>query len=180
MPNLFCELQFQVYYTWLDKPYQQFMQNILYNLEPVKYNQFFTIALETEEFGQVTFIQNGTVKIGFELMKTQHFVLKKEHSCVVGAYGLSFNQRSKFIFRIFSKQATGYFIRRENWQSILSDKPEIAIIWLQNIIFDYVLNLRIKIFNARKLLIKKFEKRNDHNILLMNQSKECVSKQMIY
>lgn len=140
-------------------------------MEPIKYDKNFTIANETDEFGQVTFIQKGSVKIGFEFQKMKKFVLKKENHCVVGAYGLTFNQRSRFIYRISSKQAKGYFIRRAAWHSILKKKPDIAVILIHNIIQDYVLNIRTKVYYARNQIIKRYEQRNDHDMILVNTDK---------
>ena len=37
-PGLFSKINYHVYYTWMDKPYQQFMESILFNLEPIRYN----------------------------------------------------------------------------------------------------------------------------------------------
>lgn len=114
-PSLFSKINYHVYFTWMDKPYQRFMQSILFSLEPIRYEQWHVIHYETDEPGQVTFIQKGTIKIGFEFMKDPTFVIKKENHSVLAAYPVTFNQRCRFIYKVFSKEARGYFIRREIW-----------------------------------------------------------------
>lgn len=80
---------------------------------------------ELDEFGEITFIQHGTIGIGFEVNRKHQFVIKHENKSVVGAFGITFGQRSRYIIKTFTK-VSGYFIRKEQWMSILGEKPEIT------------------------------------------------------
>lgn len=113
------------YYTWNDEPYRQFMSNLLRFLEPCRYQTYHNIIRELDEIGEITFIDQGTVGIGFEINKKAQFVIKHENKCVVGAFGITFGQRSQYIYKTFTR-VQGYFIRKVNWMDILKEKPEIS------------------------------------------------------
>lgn len=45
------------------------MHSILLQLEPCQYPKYATIVGELDEFGEITFIDNGIIGIGFEINK---------------------------------------------------------------------------------------------------------------
>ena len=118
---------------------------------------------------ELTFIQNGTIKIGFEFMQQQKFAIKKVNSAIVGAYPVTFNQRSRFIYRVFSKQAFGYFIRRLAWIEILQSRPDVTSILISKIIFEYMMNFRPKMIRARNEVVQQMMRRNDHDMIMMTK-----------
>jgi hypothetical protein len=126
------------------------MRSILQSLEPIEYKKGEYIAQELDEFGEVTFIQNGSVAIGFEINKVKQFCLRPNlmNCVVVGGYGVTFNQRSTFIY-LAAYKCKGYFIRKANWMKILEDNPDISKQIRQNILIDFIVNIRSKV-NVQK------------------------------
>jgi len=52
--------------------------------------------------------------VGYEINKQPKIVLYYREGCVVGAYGVSFNLRSNFIYTSLT-DTHGYFIRKSRW-----------------------------------------------------------------
>ena len=94
------------------------MFDVLLNLEPCSYNNRETLFTELDEFNEIIFIDTGVIGIGYELNKQRKFILRYDNGYILGAYGLTYSQRSRFIYKCFSN-ASGYFIRREKWFAIL-------------------------------------------------------------
>ena len=132
------------HYTWADQSYKEFIMSFLLKLEPFCYPPFYHIVYVLDEYNDVTFVQEGAVDIGFEFNKKQNFVVRKEKGCVVGAFGITFYRRSRYIYRSNNKQVTGYFIRKEAWLNILDQKESLAKNLKQNILSDYIMNIRVK------------------------------------
>ena len=65
----------------------------------------------------------------------------------------------------------GYFIRKEGWMQILSEKPEISRILKQNVLIDYIMNIRSKAQYGRKLIMQQFQNRVDHQLYMINEDK---------
>ena len=127
--------------------------SILLKLEPVQYQPFFTIVSELDEYNEICFIMRGIIDIGFEINKKQKFVIKKENGCVIGAFGISYHKRSHYIYRTNKHYAQGYFVRKEDWLDILQKNPTLIHNLLQNILFDYIMNIRVKAQFGRKKLL---------------------------
>ena len=84
----------RLFYTWNDPVYRDFMIDVLTNLEPIFANENTILYNELDEFGEIIFVQKGIVSIGYELNKTKKMATKYTDHCVIGAYGVTFNQRS--------------------------------------------------------------------------------------
>jgi len=106
------------FYTWNDEIYRDFMINLLLNLEPYMENKNVQIIKELEEFSQIIFIQKGKVAVGFEINRQKSYCLMFKDKCIIGAYGLTWNQRAAFNYTSFTF-VSGFFIRKKNWEDIL-------------------------------------------------------------
>jgi len=98
------------------------MHDILANIEPCFFKKNEVIFAELDEFNCVVFIDSGTTGVGFEINKKTRFCLRYDNCAIYGAFGVTFRQRSKFVYKCFSK-CTGQFIRAENWHNILESRP---------------------------------------------------------
>ena len=58
-----------VYYTWVDQNYREFMNKLLTNLEPRRDAKHSILVDELDEFNEISFINNGEVVIGYEINK---------------------------------------------------------------------------------------------------------------
>ena len=54
-------------YTWKDIEYRNFMIAVLSKLEPIFYKKGTKIYNELDEFGEINFISNGDVSVGFKI-----------------------------------------------------------------------------------------------------------------
>ena len=109
----------RLFYTWNDSIYRDFMIEVLTNLEPICAKENTILYNELDEFGEIIFVQKGIVSIGYELNKMRKMSLKYIDHCVIGAYGVTFNLRSQFVY-MASTQINGYFIRKSMWYMILN------------------------------------------------------------
>lgn len=159
------------YFNWSHQSYREFMTEVLKHLEPCHYARCHIVYNELDEFGEVIFIDRGTIMIGLEINKAKKFVIKLDNQCAIGAFGLTFNQRSRYIYKTVNEQAHGYYIRKEHWINMMSDYEEITSALKKNILMDYFMNIRVKMEFSRKLLISKFNKRKDHNSIVTNDLK---------
>lgn len=92
-------------------------------LEPIHFEKGQLLFDEMEEVSEIFIMMRGEIKIGFRLNHRQSFALKGD-DMLFGAYNMTFNKRSMFVFRISSKckENNGYFIRKSNWNSLINDK----------------------------------------------------------
>ena len=75
------------------------MIDMLSSLEPRREAANVVIYDELDEVNEVIFINQGTYEIGFEMNRIQNFVLRYKDSNVIGAYGVTFNQRTLFVYK---------------------------------------------------------------------------------
>ena len=54
---------------------------------------------ELDEVNEVIFFNTGSVDIGFEINHFKQFVLRLSKDIIIGAFNLSFNKRTKFIYK---------------------------------------------------------------------------------
>jgi len=57
----------------------------------------------------------------------------------------------------------GYFIRRENWLSILEENKEIGYLMQRNILIEYFVKVRGKMCAFKRVDLEKFISRHDYN-----------------
>lgn len=130
------------FYSWEDQAYRNFMIDLLAFLEPRKEMKNVVLVDELDEFNEVLFFTTGEYEVGFEINRIVTFVLR--YSCtqkdttslndkedykrmgkVIGAYNLTFNKRSLFVYRTF-KECEGFSVKRNNWKILIEDHPEIS------------------------------------------------------
>lgn len=64
------------FFTWNDPEYREFMQDIFLALEPIKYYKGTRIVKELEEVGEINFISEGEVHVGFEINKQEIYTMR--------------------------------------------------------------------------------------------------------
>jgi hypothetical protein len=84
-------------YSWHDPEFNLFMNSIMQSLEPIKFEKNTIILNELDEVSEVTFIIGCQYHVGFSLNREMHFRLKMK--VAIGAYNLTFNKRSQYIFK---------------------------------------------------------------------------------
>ena len=142
------------FYTWKNKEYRNFMIAILSKLEPIFYNKGTKIYNELDEFGEINFITHGDVSVGFKINNFEQYPVKFKNRCVIGGFGVTFKQRSSFIYKATSN-CKGLFIRRGNWHDILNEQdPEICKNFKKNICIDFILKIKSKLDIHKKKAIK--------------------------
>ena len=87
------------------------MNRLLKNLNPIEHKKYTIIANELDEFNEITFCQTGSVLVGYELNHKRRYCLKLYNYFILGAYFLTFNKKSNYIYRANSN-VTGFFIRK--------------------------------------------------------------------
>lgn len=114
----FAGSRIKAYYTWNDQQYREFMLQVLTHLEP-RFEKKHTILIdELDEINEILFFSKGQVVVGYEINKQRWYCMRYIDRCVVGAYGLTFNQRSAFIYTALTN-CHGYSIRKINWLKLL-------------------------------------------------------------
>jgi hypothetical protein len=98
-------------YTIQDSDYRELMIGFLVSLEPSFEPAGYVIATELDEFGEVTFLTQGKVVIGYEINKIIKYELEHIDYSVIGAFGVTFKQRSAFIYQA-KTDIHSFFIRR--------------------------------------------------------------------
>lgn len=98
---------------------------MLSSLEPRREAANVVIYNELDEVNEVIFINQGTYEIGFEMNRIQTFVLRFKDSNVIGAYGVTFNKRTLFVYKTVTA-CQGFFIRRNAWRNLIKEHVEIS------------------------------------------------------
>jgi hypothetical protein len=62
----------------------------------------------------------GAFQVGYSINKKSMFRLKQA-KIDIGAYGMTFNKRSHYIFRT-ANDTDGFFIRKNNWFNLLKNE----------------------------------------------------------
>ena len=102
------------------------MIDMLSSLEPRREDGNVVIYDELDEVNEVIFINQGTYEIGFEMNRIQNFVLRFKDSNVIGAYGVTFNKRTLFVYKTVTT-CQGFFIRRNAWRRLMQEHVEISM-----------------------------------------------------
>ena len=112
-----------MYYTWEQDGYRKLMVNILNHLEPIKFESEYIILDELDESNYVVFLlQNEKVQyhIGYSVNK-QHIYKIKQQNQEIGAYGVTFDKKSNYIYKT-KQESEGFFIRRKHWKNVINDE----------------------------------------------------------
>lgn len=129
-----------------------------------------------EEVSEIFIMMRGEVKIGFRLNHRQSYALKGD-DMLFGAYNMTFNKRSLYVFRISAKckENNGYFIRRKNWHTLINDKSmmdenkklaELCDKLKAKLEKEYFKKLVKPMTIAKNKAMQKFRLRNDYDQIL--------------
>ena len=71
---------------------------MLQHLEPLKFIKKEHIHQEFDDVDEIYFVERGKVVIGYDINKTKKYCLQYTDKLVIGAYELSFNKKSNFVY----------------------------------------------------------------------------------
>ena len=149
------------FYSWNDKHYRDFIIATLATLEPVFYRSGTKIHKELDEFGEITFIYQGDVKVGFKINEMEKYAIRYRSKCIIAAFGVTFDNRSQYIYKA-TTSCQGFFIRKENWKKLLKEQDCVVVKLLKrSIMVDYMWNFRSKILVQKKKVLEHFKLRSD-------------------
>ena len=69
---------------------------------------------ELEDVNEVLFFNKGMYEIGYEFNGEPRFKIRYKNSNLIGAFNVTFNKKSQFIYRTVTL-CSGFFIRRRGW-----------------------------------------------------------------
>ena len=97
-------------------------------------------------------MNHGIIQIGYEINGEIHYVIQRNNGIVIGAYGITNNERSKHIYRC-KTEVEGYFIRKEQWLDALHQNSIIAKKIKSNLFTDnyFKINLKIQAHKAKSI-----------------------------
>ena len=136
------------------------MLDILKSLEPLRVPKDTILFNELEDINEVYFFIKGQCKIGYEINGITRMVITNRKPNGIGAYGLTFNKRSQFIYKT-SHNCKGYFIRKEHWKHIIDDNPLVSNELKGQILKEYERTVRSKINILKKRDVAQMSKRAD-------------------
>ena len=97
------------------------MEALLYHLEPRREEKNVVLQNELDEVNEAIFFEHGLIDIGFEINRKRHFVVRLSKDIQIGSYNITFDKRSKYIYKT-SQTCTGFSIRRINWNTVIMDE----------------------------------------------------------
>ena len=140
-------------------------------LEP-RFEKSKTVIIdELDEFNEIIFISKGTMLVGYEINKQKRYCIKYKNNCVIGGYGVTYNQRASFIYTSLT-DVSGYSVRKENWFELLNQNEEIANILKGSILMNYIMTIRGKVLVKKKRAIGEYYNRKDHQMILASEYKD--------
>lgn len=93
---------------------------------------------------------------------------------MIGAYACTFNKRSIFIYKTITN-CQGYFIRKLEWQNILSENSSIGSIIREEISEDFRVNIKARVLKEKQRDLAIWHSRADYDeILSISKKKEHV------
>ena len=150
----------QKFYTWEDTEYRDFMMQILTQLEPRLEKAQSILIEELDEVNEIFYVIKGQVDIGYELNKSKKYVIRYQDKTVIGGYNCTFNKKAIFVYKCRS-ECEGYTIRKKYWLDILEEFENIAVYVKHNVEQDYMMNIKEKVFKAKKQYMQKIQRRAD-------------------
>lgn len=157
----FRDYSIESYFTWSDTQYRDFMRQMLISLEPRYEARGTTLVDELDEMTELIFVDKGVIQVGYEINKQKNYCIRYKDYCVIGAYGINFNQRACFIYATVTSML-GYSIRKSNWHDLMKQSPEIEYYMKRNALVQYMTEIRSRVMVHKKRAIEEFNRRNDH------------------
>ena len=118
------------------------------------------IAYELENFGEISFCMTGQLVIGYEINNLKRYCIKYTDQFVLGAYELTFNKKSAYLYRATSF-IDGFFVRKGNWINLIQEYPNVGNCLKRNILLNYLLRVRIKINVHRERAMQMHKIKSD-------------------
>ena len=84
---------------------------MLSSLEPRFDERGNILVDELDEFQEVLFVMKGHILVGYECNKIKTYCIKYSYGCNVGAFGVTINQRSSYIY-LCATRIEGHAIRK--------------------------------------------------------------------
>ena len=151
--------------------------DVLRNLEPRFERAGTPIINELDEFGEIIFIQKGIILLGYEINKVRNHCIKMKDRCVIGAYGVTFNQRAVYIYYAHTN-VEGFFLRRKVWLDLMEEYDELSTVIRQHVLLDYLMNIRTKMNVLKNKDIQGIIDREDHQTILAVQEKQMNNQRI--
>lgn len=129
------------FYSWSNFEYQNFMIQVLQNLEPVQYSQGTFLFTELDDVNEVIFIGDGLYDVGYEINKQIHLKMRFPGKTVIGGFEACFDKRCLFIYKTYIT-CKGYIIRKQNWRKLEQDHPELYASIKRQALFNYIHKIR--------------------------------------
>jgi hypothetical protein len=150
------------------------MMEMLMKLEP-RYEPAGTILVdELDEMTEIIFVYEGDINVGYEINKQKKYCFKFKDKCVIGSYGINFDQRACFIYQASTKMQ-GYSIRKSNWHKLMEENSEIQFYMRRNALIQYMTEIRSKVMVHKKRAVDDFKKRNDHQMIAISEFKSDLT-----
>ena len=146
------------------------MMQLLSMLEPRREDKNVNIYNELDEVNEVYFFNHGDYDVGFEINRELYFVIRYKNSLsanIIGAYGVTFNKRSKFIYRTVTV-CEGFSVRKTNWKTLMDDEDNTIIAGhLKKLLKkDYTKTLFNKVNDEKTKILEKWQQRADFDAVL--------------
>ena len=116
---------------------------------------------EFDDVNEIFFVDSGKIVIGYDINKTKKYCLQYTDKLVVGAYEVSFNKKSNFVYTALT-ELHGYFIRKSKWFEALKIDSDLGTFIQRNIIMDYMTKIRVKVMVNKKKAFNEFIIRKDY------------------
>lgn len=149
---------------------------ILVRIEPVFIPQDTIIFRELEEISEVIFVLSGNVHVGFEVNRRTKFVVQFTDKALIGAFNCTFNKKTSFVYKSKS-DVSGYMIRKEPWQSLMSDHGQISEFFTENIEYSYKRDIKDRVMQEKHKYMKMLQNRaaGDENFIMLINKDERPS-----
>jgi hypothetical protein len=143
------------------------MEALLYHLEPRREEKDVILHNELDEVNEAIFFERGLVDIGFEINRKRHFVVRLTKDIQIGSYNITFDKRSRYIFKT-KKACTGFSIRRISWKTVIMDEDfQVIAQPLKKIIKkEYDQEILFRVNKEKQRLIDKWGDRKDYDAML--------------
>jgi len=153
------------FYSWKDAHYQNFMIEMLKQLEPVQIPSRETIHYELDEVNEILFIERGDYNIGYEINKQEQFRLRLGEKSVIGAFEICFNKRQIFIYRT-QTECEGFLIRKARWKDLMDSFPEFFSIIKKKVLREHINKIRRPLMDHKLKDIEHYDQRADFQQVL--------------
>jgi len=124
---------------------------------------------------------NGRYKVGFSINKKENYVNEFSKN-VIGAYGVTFNQRALFIYKTITR-VEGFFIRKMAWlKHVINDEDTKDIVskFKNSLKKNYEQVIKTKMLAAKNKKLAKICERNDYmQVLSLTFLNKHVEKKAI-